>query len=204
MLFRSMNKISGSGGIDFNYILQIILFMLVLYLASSIFSFIQQYIMSTVTQRTAYDLRQKIAAKINRLPFRYFDTNSHGDVLSRVTNDVDTLAQSLSQSLNTVITSVVNIIGFTIMMLSISWQMTLVAFISVPLSLFLVLSIVKHTQKYFSRQQRYLGDVNGHIEEMYGGHIVMKAFNGEDRSIEEFEYHNQKDRKSTRLNSSHS
>lgn len=187
-----MNKISGSGGIDFNYILQIILFMLVLYLASSIFSFIQQYIMSTVTQRTAYDLRQKIAAKINRLPFRYFDTNSHGDVLSRVTNDVDTLAQSLSQSLNTVITSVVNIIGFTIMMLSISWQMTLVAFISVPLSLFLVLSIVKHTQKYFSRQQRYLGDVNGHIEEMYGGHIVMKAFNGEDRSIEEFEYHNQK------------
>lgn len=187
-----MNKVSGKGGIDFDYILQIICFMLILYIASSIFSFVQQYIMTTVTQRTAYDLRQKLAAKINKLPFRYFDANSHGDVLSRVTNDVDTLAQSLSQSLNTVITSVVNIIGFTVMMLSISWQMTLVAFVSVPLSLVLVLTIVKHSQKYFSRQQKYLGEVNGHIEEMYGGHIVMKAFNGEQRSVETFEYHNQK------------
>ena len=187
-----MNKINGTGGIDFDYILQIIVFMLILYTASSIFSFVQQFIMSTVTQRTAYDLRRKLAAKINHLPFRYFDTNSHGDVLSRVTNDVDTLAQSLSQSLNTVITSVVNIIGFSVMMLSISWQMTLVAFVSVPLSLILVLTIVKHSQKYFSRQQRYLGEVNGHIEEMYGGHIVMKAFNGEKRSVEEFDGYNKK------------
>lgn len=186
-----MNKVSGIGGIDFDYILQIICFMLVLYTASSLFSFAQQFIMSGVTQRTAYDLRRKIAQKINRMPFRYFDTNSHGDVLSRVTNDVDTLAQSLSQSLNTVITSVVNIIGFTVMMLSISWKMTLVAFVTVPLSLFLVLTIVKHSQKYFTRQQRYLGEVNGHIEEMYSGHTVMKAFNGEERSIAEFEVHNQ-------------
>lgn len=187
-----MNKINGTGGIDFDYISQIIVFMLILYTASSIFSFVQQFIMSTVTQRTAYDLRRKLAAKINHLPFRYFDANSHGDVLSRVTNDVDTLAQSLSQSLNTVITSVVNIIGFSVMMLSISWQMTLVAFVSVPLSLILVLTIVKHSQKYFSRQQRYLGEVNGHIEEMYGGHIVMKAFNGEKRSVEEFDGYNKK------------
>lgn len=185
-----MEKVSGTGGIDFDYILKIICFMIVLYIASGLFSFTQQLIMSGVTQRTAYDLRRKIAAKINRMPFSYFDTNSHGDILSRVTNDVDTLAQSLNQSLNTVITSVVNIIGFTIMMLSISWQMTLIAFATVPLSLIMVLMIVKRSQKYFVRQQRFLGEVNGHIEEMYSGHIVMKAFNGEARSVEEFEQHN--------------
>lgn len=185
-----MNKVTGNGGIDFDYILRIICFLIILYIVSGLFSFFQQFIMSGVTQRTAYDLRRKIAAKINRMPFKYFDTNSHGDILSRVTNDVDTLAQSLNQSLNTVITSVVNIVGFTIMMLSISWQMTLIAFFTVPLSLVLVLSIVKRSQKYFVRQQRYLGEVNGHIEEMYGGHLVMKAFNGEARSVEEFERHN--------------
>ncbi len=185
-----MAKVSGSGEIDFDYILQIIYLMIALYVASGIFSFVQQFIMSGVTQHTAYDLRQKIAAKINRMPFSYFDANSHGDILSRVTNDVDTLAQSLSQSLNTVITSTVNIIGYSIMMLSISWQMTLVALLTVPLSLFLVLSIVKKSQKYFVRQQRFLGEVNGHIEEMYSAHIVMKAFNGEKHSIDQFQKHN--------------
>lgn len=187
-----MDKVTGVGGIDFDYILTIILFLLGLYVLSAIFSFVQQYIMSGVTQKTAYDLRRKIAEKIDRMPFRYFDTNSHGDVLSRVTNDIDTLAQSLNQSLNTLITSIVNIIGFTVMMLSISWQMTLVAFFTVPLSVLFVSTIVKKSQKYFVSQQKLLGEVNGHIEEMYGGHMVMKAFNGEQRSVEEFEKHNHK------------
>lgn len=185
-----MNKVSGKGGIDFDYILNIIYLLIALYIASGLFSFIQQFLMTGVTQRTAYDLRRKIAEKIDRMPFKYFDTNSHGDVLSRVTNDIDTLAQSLNQSLNTLITSTVNIIGYSVMMLSISWQMTLVAFFTVPLSLFFVMSIVKKSQKYFSQQQRYLGEVNGHIEEMYSGHVVMKAFNGEARSVQEFEKHN--------------
>ncbi|MCI9291763.1 MAG: ABC transporter ATP-binding protein [Erysipelotrichaceae bacterium] len=187
-----MEKVTGVGGIDFDYILSIILFLLGLYVLSGLFSFVQQYVMSGVTQRTAYDLRKKIAEKIDRMPFKYFDTNSHGDVLSRVTNDIDTLAQSLNQSLNTLITSIVNIIGFTVMMLSISWQMTLVAFVTVPLSVVFVSTIVKKSQKYFVSQQKFLGEVNGHIEEMYGGHTVMKAFNGEERSVEVFEKHNHK------------
>ncbi len=187
-----MEKVTGVGGIDFDYILSIILFLLGLYVLSGLFSFVQQYVMSGVTQRTAYDLRKKIAKKIDRMPFKYFDTNSHGDVLSRVTNDIDTLAQSLNQSLNTLITSIVNIIGFTVMMLSISWQMTLVAFVTVPLSVVFVSTIVKKSQKYFVSQQKFLGEVNGHIEEMYGGHTVMKAFNGEERSVEVFEKHNHK------------
>lgn len=187
-----MDKVTGVGGIDFDYILSIILLLLGLYVFSGLFSFVQQYVMSGVTQRTAYDLRKKIAEKIDRMPFKYFDTNSHGDVLSRVTNDIDTLAQSLNQSLNTLITSIVNIIGFTVMMLSISWQMTLVAFVTVPLSVVFVSTIVKKSQKYFVSQQKFLGEVNGHIEEMYGGHTVMKAFNGEERSVEEFEKHNHK------------
>ena len=185
-----MAKVSGQGGIDFAYILQIIYFMLVLYTASALFSFVQQFIMSTVTQRTAYELRQRIATKINHMPFSYFDTNSHGDILSRVSNDVDTLAQSLNQSLNTLITGTVNIIGFMVMMLSISWEMTLIAFVSVPLSLIMVLFIVKRSQTYFVQQQRFLGDVNGPIEEMYSAHTVMKAFNGEAASIAQFEEHN--------------
>lgn len=185
-----MEKVYGTGGIDFDYILNIIWLLIALYIASGLFSFIQQFVMTGVTQKTAYDLRRKIAEKIDRMPFKYFDTNSHGDILSRVTNDIDTLAQSLNQSLNTVITSTVNIIGFSIMMLSISWQMTLVAFFTVPLSLFLVMSIVKRSQKYFVQQQRFLGEVNGHIEEMYSGHVVMKAFNGEARSVKEFQKHN--------------
>lgn len=185
-----MDKVSGTGGIDFDYILRIIVLLIGLYIASAIFSFMQQFIMTGVTQHTAYDLRHKIAAKIDHMPFKYFDSHSHGDVLSRVTNDIDTLAQSLNQSLNTVITSTVNIIGFTIMMLSISWQMTLVAVFTVPLSLIMVMTIVKKSQKYFVQQQRYLGEVNGHIEEMFSGHIVMKAFNGEERSVEEFQKHN--------------
>lgn len=183
-------KAQGTGSIDFDYILQIIMILIVLYIASGLFSYIQQFVMTTVTQKTAYNLRKQISEKIDRMPFKYFDSHSHGDVLSRVTNDVDTLSQSLNQSMSTLITSIVMLVGVLIMMLSISWQMTLMAVITVPLSLVLIMQVVKHSQKYFVQQQRFLGEVNGHIEEMYSGHVVMKAFNGEERSIAEFQKHN--------------
>lgn len=185
-----MKKVQGAGGIDFEYILQIIMLLVTLYIISAIFSYIQGFIMSGVSQRTAYNLRQQLAEKINCLPFKYFDTRSHGEVLSRVTNDIDTIAQSLNQSMSQIITNLIMIIGVLVMMLSISWQMTLMALLVLPISMILVMQVIKHSQKYFTRQQEYLGNINGHIEEMYGGHTVMKAFNGEERSIEEFEKHN--------------
>lgn len=185
-----MRVVSGTGSIDFDYILKIILILVGIYLVSSIMQYIMSIMMATITQKTAYGLRKDISSKINRMPFKYFDSHSHGDVLSRVTNDVDTLQASLSQSLSQVVTSVVQVIGYPIMMLTISWQMTLMALCVIPLSLIFVSMIVKKSQGYFKKQQRYLSDVNGHVEEMYSGHIVMKAFNGEERSIEEFEKHN--------------
>jgi ATP-binding cassette subfamily B multidrug efflux pump len=182
-----MAKYSGTGGIDFDAIGSTLKMLIILYVVSALFSYIQGWISSGVTQKVSYNLRKEIAAKIDRLPLAYFDRQTHGEVLSRVTNDVDTVSQSLNQSVQQVLTSVVTVIGILWMMLSISWQMTLMALIVVPLSGFAAAYIVKHSQKYFIAQQNTLGDVNGHIEEMYGGHIVMKAFNGEERSIRKFD-----------------
>lgn len=185
-----MKLVNGTGGIDFDRILQIIVILIGIYLISSILQYIMGILMASVTQKTAYKMRKDISQKIDRMPFSYFDTHSHGDVLSRVTNDVDTLQMSLNQSLSQATQSIVQIIGFPIMMLTISWQMTLMAICVIPLSLVFVSLIVKKSQVYFKKQQQFLADVNGHVEEMYAGHIVMKAFNGEERSIREFNEHN--------------
>jgi ATP-binding cassette subfamily B protein len=182
-----MAQISGTGGIDFNYIGRIILITLGLYLASAVFSYIQGWIMANISMDITYRFRQDIATKINRLPLKYFDGTSQGEVLSRITNDVDTVSQTLNQSLSQIITSVVTVIGVLIMMLSISWQMTLVALLVVPLSMLVIAVVIGQSQKYFKQQQDYLGHVNGHVEEMYGAHLVMKAFNGEAESVERFD-----------------
>jgi ATP-binding cassette subfamily B multidrug efflux pump len=183
-----MNQIAGTdSGIDFNYIGRIILITLALYVGSSLFGYIQGWIMSGISMDITYRFRKDIAHKINRMPFKYFDTTSQGEVLSRITNDVDTVSQTLNQSLSQIITSVVTVIGVLVMMLSISWQMTLVALLIIPLSMLIVLLVVRQSQKYFKQQQDYLGHVNGHVEEMFGGHLVMKAFNGEANSIERFD-----------------
>jgi ATP-binding cassette subfamily B multidrug efflux pump len=179
---------SGSGaGIDFVYIGKVLLLTLALYLASALFAFIQGWIMSRIATDIAYRLRQDISAKINRLPFRYFDRVSQGEVLAHITNDVDTINQTLSQSLSQIITSTVTVVGVLIMMLTISWQLTLIALLMIPLSTGVVILVVRRSQKYFTQQQDYLGHVNGHVEEMFGGHRVMKAFNGEARSIKKFD-----------------
>jgi ATP-binding cassette, subfamily B, multidrug efflux pump len=186
-----MSKISGTGtGIDFDYIGRIMITLIVLYGLSSLFGYIQGWVMSNVSMKVSYGFRKDISEKINRMPLRYFDGTNHGEVLSRVTNDVDTLSQTLNQSLTQIITSVTTVIGVLVMMLSISWLMTLVSIGILPLSMILIMSIVKKSQKYFKEQQDYLGHLNGHVEEMYGGHVVMKAFNGEEKSIEEFDKHN--------------
>lgn len=187
-----MGKIAGTGaGIDFGRIAQILLFLLSLYVLSLGFSYLQGWIMTGVSMRVTYNLRNDIMKKINRMPLNYFDTTSHGEVLSRVTNDIDTLSQTLNQSITQIITSVTMVIGIIVMMFSISWQLTLVALCVIPVSLVFILIIIKHSQKYFSAQQEYLGHVNGHIEEMYGGHMVMKAFNGEEASMQEFDRYNE-------------
>lgn len=185
-----MAQLGGNGEIDFTYIGQIVGWTLGLYLLSTLFAYIQGWIMADVSTNIAYRFRSDIAAKINRMPLKYFDQTTQGEVLSRITNDVDTLNQTLSQSLSQIITSVVTVIGVLIMMLSISWLMTLAALVVIPLSGIVVSVIVKQSQKYFKQQQDYLGHVNGHVEEMYGGHIVMKAFNGEQKSIERFDTYN--------------
>lgn len=183
-----MGEIAGTGtGIDFGYIGQILLITLALYLGSSLFGFIQGWIMSRISMDITYRFRRDIADKINRMPFKYFDSTSQGEVLSRITNDVDTVNQTLNQSLSQIITSVVTVIGVLIMMFTISWQMTLVALLIVPLSMGIIGLVVSQSQKYFKRQQDYLGHVNGHVEEMFGGHLVMKAFNGEAESVGRFE-----------------
>lgn len=181
-------EISGTGtGIDFGYIGQILLLTLGLYLVSSLFGLIQGWIMSHISTDVTYQFRKDIADKINRMPFKYFDTTSQGEVLSRLTNDVDTVNQTLSQSLSQIITSVVSVIGVLVMMLTISWQMTLVALLIVPVSMGVIGLVVSQSQKYFKQQQDYLGHVNGHVEEMFGGHQVMKAFNGETESVKHFD-----------------
>ncbi len=185
-----MAQLSGTGEIDFQAIGHILLITLGLYLVSAAFSYVQGWIMAGVSTDIAYRFRQDISAKINRMPLKYFDTTTQGEVLSRITNDVDTINQTLSQSLTQIITSVVTVIGVLIMMLSISWVMTLVALAIIPLSAVVVMLIIRQSQKHFKRQQDYLGHVNGHVEEMYGGHIVVKAFNGEAESIERFDHYN--------------
>ncbi len=186
-----LGMIAGSGsGIDFDYIGRIILITIGLYLASALFSYIQGWIMSGISLDITYRFRKDIAEKINRMPFKYFDNTSQGEVLSRITNDVDTVNQTLNQSLSQIITSVVTVVGVLIMMLTISWRMTLVALTIIPISMGLVVLIVRQSQKYFAQQQEYLGHVNGHVEEMFGGHLVMKAFNGEKESVAKFEGYN--------------
>lgn len=185
-----MKKVQGIGGIDFSYILKIMLFLLTLYIFSSVFTFIQQFVMSTITQKVSYQLRNEIAKKINRLPFSYFDQHTYGDILSRVSNDVDTLAQSLNQSLSTVVTSIIQVFGILIMMFTISWQMTTIALVTIPCSMLLVMRVVKYSQKYYVQQQALLGQVNGHIEEVFAGHTVVKVFHQEQNMIEKFQVYN--------------
>jgi len=180
-------KFSGTGtGVDFVYIGNILLLLAGLYLVSSIFSYIQGWIMTSISMKVTYKFRQDIAEKINRIPLRYFDGTNQGEVLSRVTNDVDTVSQTLNQGMTQIITSVTTVLGVLVMMFSISWMMTLVALVILPISALLIMIVVKRSQRYFKQQQDYLGHVNGHIEEMFGGHVVMKAFNGEERSIQKF------------------
>lgn len=187
-----MSKIAGTGGIDFDYIRNTILILVGFYLISAIFRYVQGYVMAGVSMKVSYKLRKDISEKINLMPLKYFDTTSKGEVLSRVTNDVDTLSQTLNQSLTQIITSVTTIVGVLVMMLTISPRMTLASLITIPISLIIILFIVKRSQKFFKQQQDYLGNVNGHVEEMYSGHIVMKAFNGEEKSIKEFNLRNEK------------
>ena len=187
-----MAKIAGTGNVDFDYIGRIMIILVGLYLISAFFRYIQGWIMSGVSMKVSYKFRKDISEKINRMPLKYFDSTNQGEVLSRVTNDVDTLSQTLNQSLSQVITSITTVIGVLIMMLTISFRMTLVAIGIIPLSMILIMAIVKRSQKYFKQQQDYLGNVNGHVEEMYGGHVVVKAFNGEKKSIEKFEVLNDK------------
>ena len=185
-----VGKVSGGSGIDFSKIGQILLFLLGLYLVSALFSLIQGYLMTGVTQKLSYKMRREISEKIQRMPMNYFDTTTHGEVLSRVTNDVDTLSQSLNQSATQLITSVTMLIGVLAMMLSISPLMTVVALLVLPVSMILVSMIVKHSQKYFRDQQEYLGHVNGQVEEVYSGHTIVKAFNKENEVTEEFARNN--------------
>lgn len=181
-------KVSGAAGagIDFDSIGKILLTLIGLYILSAIFSFIQGFVMSGISQKIAYNLRNELSQKINRMPMKYFDSKTHGEVLSRITNDIDTLSQSLNQSMTQLITSVTTIIGVLVMMLSISWMMTGVTLLILPLSMILISFIIKRSQKYFKAQQEYLGHVNGQVEELYGGHNIVKVFNGEDEAIEKF------------------
>ena len=182
-----MAQIAGTGTIDFTYIGHIIVEVLLLYLVSAMLAYIQGWIMTNVAMNITYRFRKDIASKVNRMPFKYFDGTNHGEILSRITNDVDTVSQTLNQSLTQIITSVVTVVGVLVMMLTISWQMTLVAIAMLPLSFGIIGFIIGKSQVYFKRQQDYLGHINGHVEEMYGSHMVVKAFNGEAKSIEQFD-----------------
>lgn len=182
----------AEGGIDFGYILNVLLILGGLYIVGSVFSYLQSIIMAKISVKISFDMRNQIEHKINKLPLAYFHKTSHGDVLSRITNDVDTLNQNLSQSITQFITSFCSIVGVLIMMFSISWQMTLVALLIIPISLLVTIVIVKLSQKHFKGQQKYLGTVNGIVEEMYGGHLIIKAFGKEKETIDDFEKENDK------------
>lgn len=182
-----MAMISGRGEIDFYYIGRIILAVLILYLLSAILSYIQGWIMSDIAMKITYQFRRDISLKINRMPFQYFDGTNHGEILSRITNDVDTVNQTLNQSLTQIITSVTAVVGVLIMMFTISWQLTLVALGILPLSFIIIIFIIGKSQVFFKQQQDFLGHINGHVEEMYGSHLVVKAFSGEEKSVDKFD-----------------
>ena len=181
-----MNKINGTGGMDFGYIGKILIIVLIFYVISILFNFCQGWIMTGVTQKVCYRLRREITEKINRMPLKYFESRTYGEVLSRITNDVDTLGQGLNQSITTIITSFATLVGVFIMMLSISPLMTLIALVILPVSAFLVSFVVKKSQKFFVTQQEYLGHINGQVEETYGGHLVVKSFDKEKDLIKQF------------------
>nr|WP_238480634.1 ABC transporter ATP-binding protein [Caldicellulosiruptor diazotrophicus] len=188
-----MSKISGSSnGIDFEYVGKIILILLGLYIVSALFGYIQGWIMSGVSMKLTYRLRKEISQKINRLPLKYFESTNQGEILSRITNDVDTLTQTLNQSLTQIITSTTMVIGALVMMLSINVLMTVVALLIIPISFSVVALIIGKSQKFFMQQQEYLGHVNGQVEEAYGGHVVIKAFNAEKKTIDKFNFFNNK------------
>lgn len=184
-------KIAGTGSIDFTYIAKVLLFTLGLYICSAVFSFIQGMIMTGITQKTCYRMRKEISEKINRMPMKYFESRTYGEVLSRITNDVDTLGQSLNQSVTQIITSVATLVGTLVMMISISGIMTLISLVILPVSAILISFIIKHSQKYFRQQQEYLGHINGQVEEVYGGHLVVQAYNKQESTIKKFEDTNQ-------------
>lgn len=184
-------KIAGTGSIDFTYIAKVLLFTLGLYICSTVFSFIQGMIMTGITQKTCYRMRKEISEKINRMPMKYFESRTYGEVLSRITNDVDTLGQSLNQSVTQIITSVATLVGTLVMMISISGIMTLISLVILPVSAILISFIIKHSQKYFRQQQEYLGHINGQVEEVYGGHLVVQAYNKQESTIKKFEDTNQ-------------
>ena len=186
-----MNKINGTGGIDFAKIGKIILFALGLYAVSALFSMIQSYIMAGVAQKVTYKIRNELTEKINKLPMKYFDKRTNGEVLSIISNDVDTLSTGLNQSITQIITSIFTIIGILVMMLSISWEMTLVSLLILPVSAVILKKVIGKSQKYFVKQQEYLGHVNGQVEEVYGGHNIVKVFGRENEAIKEFEKDNQ-------------
>lgn len=185
-----MNKVQGIGGIDFDAIKKTCAILLAIYAFSAGMEYAQSFIMATVSNKIGYRLRAQMSEKIDRLPFSYFDSHSRGDVISRFTNDVDTMVQSLNQSLASLVSNIVRIVGYLWMMLSISWQMTLLALLIIPLSLAVVIVITKNSQRFFLAQQNSLGLLNGHIEEMYGAHEIVTAFNGQKKSIEKFEMYN--------------
>ena len=190
-LFNGLvSKISGGSGIDFEKIASILTFLIIIYIISAVFSYIQGFIMTNITQKTTYRMRKEISEKINKLPMSYFDKKSHGEVLSIITNDVDTVSQSLNQGATQLITSIVTIIGILVMMLSINITLTVISFLILPISLLIIMAVVKKSQKYFRRNQDYLGHVNGKVEEMYGGHNVIKAFNAEEKMLKGFEEDN--------------
>ena len=184
-------KIVGTGSIDFTYIAKVLLFTLGLYICSAVFSFIQGIIMTGITQKTCYRMRKEISEKINRMPMKYFESRTYGEVLSRITNDVDTLGQSLNQSVTQIITSVATLVGTLVMMISISGIMTLISLVILPVSAILISFIIKHSQKYFRQQQEYLGHINGQVEEVYGGHLVVQVYNKQESTIKKFEDTNQ-------------
>ncbi|GGN93704.1 ABC transporter ATP-binding protein [Saccharibacillus kuerlensis] len=180
-----------NASVDFEYIWQIIMILAGLYVFSALFGYIQQFVMAGVAQRTSYNLRKEVKDKLDRLPLKYYDKHPYGDVLSRVTNDMDNISNTLQQSLTQIITSLVTILGVIVMMLTISPIMTLITVLTIPLSLIVVIMVAKRSQKYFAGQQRSLGDLNGHVEEMYNGHRVVKAYGREDASLKQFNRHNE-------------
>lgn len=184
-LVSKVTNVDGNG-IDFEYIGRIVLLLLGLYAISAVFSLVQGFVMSGIAQKVSYNMRKEISEKINRMPLKYFDTKTHGEVLSRITNDVDTVSQTLNQSMSQMITSFFTIVGILIMMFSINWIMTIAALLIIPTSVAMIGIVVKKSQKYFKSQQEYLGHVNGQVEEVYSGHNIMKAFNAEGKEVKTF------------------